>query len=44
MAYLGPPPLEGLEEKYRDVETEMKEKSGKRKAELTKLDSKQRAV
>ena len=44
MIHLGPPPLEGMEDKYGDPETEMKEKLDKLKTELTELESKKKAT
>ena len=44
MIHLGPLPLEGMEHKYRDPETEMKEKLDKLKTELTELESKKKAT
>ena len=44
MIHLGPPPLQGMEDKYGDPETEMKEKLDKLKTELTELESKKKAT
>ena len=44
MIHLGSPPLEGMEDKYGDPETEMKEKQDKLKTELTELESKKKAT